>query len=122
MNQVEVAATSSAHGVTDRRRVGTDRRQTRNGWNNAERRDAPDRRNQPMTLAEAVAALPQAEVECASADLAASSAEAAWERASAEYEKAEAAWSEARARHMRARAGLTKVQSRLAALQPAADS
>lgn len=96
-----------------------ERRQAPQGWASADRRGTPERRNQPMTLAEAEASLPQVEAECVRADAASVSAEAAWKLASAEYEKAEAAWSEARARHMRARASLTKVQSRLAELRPA---
>ena len=103
----------------ERRAEQVDRRRPPNGWESAERRNLPDRRDPPMTLGEAQAALPQAQAGCADADAASVSAEAAWTRASAEYEKAEAAWSEARARHMRARATLAKVQACLAGDKPA---
>ena len=104
---------------TDRRRMATDRRQTRRMWQqaSADRRANAEDRRRAVALSLAVTALALAEQECARAEACGVEAEARWCAVLAAYEQAETVWSDARAERSRTRAALGKAQNRVEELK-----
>ena len=119
MTIAQFSPASPAHGLIDRRRIGTDRRQMRGVQQQANedrRRTQPDRRN-AFALAQAITDLSHLEPRCVDAELEGARAEAVWSRAMAEYEIAETDWSEARATLAKARAAVARAHAKVEALK-----